>query len=276
MQTVVGVKFENNGKIYYFDPKKFDLKLKDKVIVDTASGLEMGEVALNITQVEDSELSEPLKKVVRKANEKDFQTIKNNKEKAKKVLVDAKKIIEKSNLDMDLVDVEYSFDGTRIIFTYTAEGRVDFRDLLKDFASAFKARIELKQIGIRDETKMLGGLGPCGRECCCKLHLKDFEKVSIKMAKNQGLSLNPTSISGLCGRLMCCLAYENDYYAEIIKDMPKLNSVVKTPDGEGTVMYNNILKKTVTVKIKQDDESLKIQEYGLDEIQFNKVKPVNE
>lgn len=272
MQTVVGVKFENNGKIYYFDPKKFNLKLKDNVIVDTASGLEMGEVALNITQVEDSELSEPLKKVVRKANERDFQTIKNNKEKAKKVLVDAKKIIEKSNLDMDLVDVEYSFDGTRIIFTYTAEGRVDFRDLLKDFASTFKARIELKQIGIRDETKMLGGLGPCGRECCCRLYLKDFEKVSIKMAKNQGLSLNPTSISGLCGRLMCCLAYENDYYAEIIKDMPKVNSVVKTQDGDGIVMFNNILKKTVTVKIKQEDESLKIQEYGLDEIQFNKVK----
>lgn len=268
MQTVVGVKFENNGKIYYFNPKKFNLKVKDKVIVDTASGLEFGEVALAVTQIEDSELSEPLKKVVRIANEKDIKTVENNKNKAKSVYVNAKKIIEKYKLEMDLIAVDFSFDSSRIIFTYTAEDRVDFRDLLKDFASTFKARIELKQIGIRDETKMFGGLGPCGRECCCSNHLKDFEKVSIKMAKNQSLSLNPSAISGLCGRLMCCLAYENDYYQEVLKEMPKINSLVGTKDGDGTVIYNNLLKKTVTVKFRLDDESVKVQEYDISEIKI--------
>lgn len=269
MQKVVGVKFDNNNKIYYFNPKQLRLKQDDKVIVLTENGLEMGTIALGLTEINDNELVEPLKDVVRIANKKDFETKKKLKQKEKDTLISAKKIIEKHKLEMDLINVEYSFDSSKIIFTYTAEGRVDFRELIKDFASTFKAKIELRQVGVRDEVKMVGGLGPCGREVCCKKFLNDFGKVSIKMAKNQNLSLNPTNISGLCGRLMCCLGYENDFYADALKEMPKINQVVKTPDGEGMVVYNDLFKKTCTVKIVTENETL-TNEYEVDKLIFKK------
>ena len=269
MQKVVGVKFDNNNKVYYFNPKQLRLKLDDKVIVLTENGLEMGTIALGLTEINDNELVEPLKDVVRIANKKDFETKKKLKQKEKDTLISAKKIIEKHKLEMDLINVEYSFDSSKIIFTYTAEGRVDFRELIKDFASTFKAKIELRQVGVRDEVKMVGGLGPCGREVCCKKFLNDFGKVSIKMAKNQNLSLNPTNISGLCGRLMCCLEYENDFYADALKEMPKINQVVKTPDGEGTVVYNDLFKKTCTVKIVTENETIN-NEYEVGKLIFKK------
>lgn len=269
MQKVVGVKFDNNNKVYYFNPKQLNLKLSDKVIVMTDNGLEMGIVALNITEIEEENLVEPLKDVIRIASKKDFETKKRLEQKEKDIFISAKKIIEKHKLEMDLINVEYSFDSSKIIFTYTAEGRVDFRELIKDFASSFKAKIELRQVGVRDESKMIGGLGPCGREVCCKKFLKDFGKVSIKMAKNQNLSLNPTNISGLCGRLMCCLGYENDFYAETLKEMPKVNQVVKTPDGEGIVVYNDLFKKTCIVKIVKENETLS-NEYEVSKLIFKK------
>ena len=272
MQKVVGVRFNENGKIYYFNPKNFKLKLKDLVVVETELGLELGKVELESFMVEDSELVEPLKNVVRLASEKDLQTKKHLEKKERETLNQTKKIIEKHKLEMDLIKVEYTFDSSKIIFTYTAEGRVDFRELIKELASIFKAKIELRQIGIRDEAKLVGGLGPCGREVCCKKFLQDFEKVSIKMAKNQSLSLNPANISGLCGRLMCCLAYEDEHYAETLKLMPKLNSKVKTKDGEGIVCYNDLLKRIVSVKFINEDGVEKINEYPYNEVSFKKGK----
>lgn len=265
-QKIVGVKFKTGGKIYYFNPKELELKLNDKVVVETNLGIEMGTVSLEISEIDEKELAEPLKNVLRIANERDEKTLERIKERQKSALLEAKKLVSKMKLDMDLIDAEYTFDETKVIFTFTSEGRVDFRELVKELAASLRVRIELRQVGIRDEAKMLGGLGPCGREVCCSRHLRDFEKVSIKMAKNQGLSLNPTNISGLCGRLMCCLAYEDETYKELIKEMPRLNSKVKTKDGEGTVAYNNLLKKIVTVKLILPDESYKYQDYPLDEI----------
>ena len=270
MQVVVGVRFNSAGKIYYFDPNFIDLKVKDLVVVETEQGLELGTIQIGKTKIEDSELSEPLKKVVRLATEKDRKTREELDEKEKEVFEKTKKIIQKHKLEMDLIMASYTFDGSKIIFTYTAEGRVDFRELIKELASTFKAKIELRQVGIRDEAKYIGGLGPCGREVCCKKFLEDFAKVSIKMAKNQNLSLNPSNISGLCGRLMCCLSYENEHYAETIKLMPKLNSMVKTPDGEGLVVYNDLLKRIVSVKFINDDGQEKVVEYELDKLKFKK------
>ena len=270
MQKVVGVRFKPSGKIYYFNPNDLPVHYKDKVVVATDLGLELGTVELKVTEIEDSELKEPLKKVIRIATKKDLETKQQLEKKERETFVKTKKIIANHKLEMDLINVEYTFDSTKIIFTYTAEGRVDFRNLIKDLASAFKAKIELRQVGIRDEAKLVGGLGPCGREVCCKNFLQDFEKVSIKMAKNQNLSLNPANISGLCNRLMCCLAYENDYYAETIKLMPKVNSTVKTPEGEGVVTYNDLLKKLVTVKIVDKDGNAKQVEFPLDKISFKK------
>ena len=201
--------------------------------------------------------------------DKDLQTKANLEKKQKEILLQTKKLINKHNLEMDLIGVECAFDSSKIIFIYTAEGRVDFRELIKELASIYKSKIELRQVGIRDEAKIVGGLGPCGREVCCKNFLQDFEKVSIKMAKNQNLSLNPTNISGLCGRLMCCLSYENEYYAETIKLMPKVNSKVLTPDGEGIVVYNDLLKKIVSVKFVSKDDETKIIDYDLSNIKFS-------
>ena len=264
----VGINFEGQPKIYSFNPAGLNLKLGDYVVVDTARGLELGKVATPIKEEEVKEGNEPLKKVIRLATEEDIKAKENNVLEAKK---DKTKIIEIVNdfkLDMKIVSVELTLDKSKMLINFTSDNRVDFRELVKTLASEFKTRIELRQIGPRDEVKILGGLGPCGRPCCCTKNTGDFEHVSIKMAKNQGLSLNPSNISGLCGRLMCCLSYENKHYAEALKLMPKVGSEVKTPDGVGTVLYNNLLKRTVEVKFEDDKK-----EYAVSELEFNKIAP---
>ena len=229
MPKIVGVRFKDIGKIYYFSPNDIEFEVGDGVIVETVRGIEFGKVALAVREVDESQLVSPLKPVIRKATEKDFETAQRNVEKKSDAMKVAKEKIEKHKLNMKLIDCEFTFDNTKVIFYFTSETRVDFRELVKDLASHFRIRIELRQVGIRDEAKLLGGLGPCGRACCCSSCLGDFARVSIKMAKTQGLSLNPGKISGLCGRLMCCLQYENEYYSETYKLMPKINSEIKTP-----------------------------------------------
>ena len=253
MTKVISVKFNDAGKSYYFKPPKDDLQVGDTVIVDTASGLAMGKVSAPVNEVEDSEIVPPLKKVVRKASEDDFKKLKENKAKEPEAFeICAQKIVDR-DLQMKLVDVEYSFDGGKITFFFTADGRVDFRELVKDLAAAFHTRIELRQIGVRDEARMLGGLGICGYPYCCKQFLDDFQPVSIKMAKEQGLSLNPTKISGSCGRLMCCLKYEQDSYEYLMKITPSLGSTVKTPEGVGTVVDVNMITGNLIVKPNSED-----------------------
>ncbi|MBE5745911.1 MAG: stage 0 sporulation protein [Clostridiales bacterium] len=263
---VISAKFDDNCKAYYFDPKGNFYKPKDKVVVKTINGLDVAEVVKSNFKINKNDFNEELQPVLRKVGYKDLETIKNHEEKCKEIFVEAEKIIKKYNLEMKLLKVKFAFEGNKLIFIYSAENRVDFRDLLKEFASIFKARIELKQIGIRDEAKLLGGLGPCGKNICCASHLKDFEKVSLKFAKNQGLALNTSKLSGMCGRLMCCLAYENDMYVDILNKMPKINSKVKTKDGKGVVVYNNILKETVTVKF-EEDETTQLIEYKISEVE---------
>lgn len=266
MPKIVGVRFKDIGKIYYFSPNDIEFEVGDGAIVETVRGVEFGKVALAPREVDESELVSPLKPVIRKATEKDLQTAKHNVEKKADAIKVAKEKIAKHKLNMKLIDCEFTFDNSKVIFYFTAESRVDFRELVKDLASHFRIRIELRQVGIRDEAKLLGGLGPCGRACCCSSCLGDFARVSIKMAKTQGLSLNPGKISGLCGRLMCCLQYENEYYSETYKLMPKVNSEIKTPDGKATVQSNDMLKKIVSAKITLPDGSAEIRQYRLDEI----------
>ncbi|SET05119.1 PSP1 domain-containing protein [Anaerobranca gottschalkii] len=246
---VVGVRFKRAGKIYYFDPDQWDIVKGNYVIVETARGLEYGEVVVGPKVVEESEVVLPLKKVIRIATESDAEQVKENKLKEKEAFEICQQKIEKHGLEMKLVDVEYTFDASKIIFYFTAEGRIDFRELVKDLAAVFRTRIELRQIGIRDEAKMLGGLGCCGRPLCCNTFLGDFEPVSIKMAKIQNLSLNPTKISGICGRLMCCLRYENDHYEEARKNMPEVGAEVETEVGKGKIAEVNPLKGTVKVEM---------------------------
>ncbi len=265
---VVGIKFKNNSKVYYFSPNGLNLKENDAVVVETPSGLDIAYIKKgNFELTED--FSEPLKPVVRLATEKDLMDKEKFMLRRDDVLKTTKELILKLSLDMKIVDVEFPLDGQKIIISYVCEDRVDFRELVKELATVLKARIELKQIGIRDQAKIVGGIGICGQTCCCGRFLDDFNKVSIKMAKNQNLSLNPTKISGVCGRLMCCLEYENNTYAEALELMPKINSLVTTPDGEGTVVYNDILNKKCTVKfIKGDD--VKLNDYEVEKIKFNK------
>lgn len=262
----VGINFEGQPKIYSFNPAGLNLKLGDYVVVDTARGLELGKVATPIKEEEVKEGNEPLKKVIRLATEEDVRAKENNVLEAKKDKTRIIEIVNDFKLDMKIVSVELTLDKSKMLINFTSDNRVDFRELVKTLASEFKTRIELRQIGPRDEVKILGGLGPCGRPCCCTKNTGDFEHVSIKMAKNQGLSLNPSNISGLCGRLMCCLSYENKHYAEALKLMPKVGSEVKTPDGVGTVLYNNLLKRTVEVKFEDDKK-----EYAVSELEFNKI-----
>ena len=262
---IVGIKFKKTNKIYYFSPENLDFNEGDGVIVETARGVEFGIVAITPREVEESKIVQPLKPVMRKANKEDYKKLEEQQAKIPQALSLAQEKIKKHNLDMKLVDVEYTFDGNKIIFYFTSEGRVDFRELVKDLAYVFKIRIELRQIGIRDECKMLGGLAPCGRECCCSSHMSEYSKVNIKMAKNQGLSLNPSKISGLCGRLMCCLEYENDHYAQTSRRMPKLSSEVSTPEGNGIVIYNNMLKEIVKVKLAVKD-GFEIKDFELSQI----------
>jgi len=263
MYTVVGVRFKKAGKIYYFDPEDIELKPGDFVIVETARGIEYGEVVTNPKRVPEDEVVSPLKKVIRKASYEDYLKVKENEENAEKAFDICLKKIEKHGLDMKLVDVEYTFDNSKIIFYFTSEGRVDFRELVKDLASVFRTRIELRQIGVRDEAKMLGGLGPCGRDICCASFLGEFDPVSIRMAKSQNLSLNPGKISGLCGRLMCCLRFECDAYECIREQLPDPGSHVITPEGEGVVVDTSVVKGSVSVKLKTTE---KVKEFSLKEI----------
>lgn len=270
MVKIVGVKFKNSCKVYYFNPNNEVFNVGEGVIVETARGLEYGEVAIKTTEVEDEKVTQELKPVIRRATDKDLLKIKENEEKIPKVIEIAQQEILKSGLEMKIVSAEYPFDNSKVIIYFTAPTRIDFRELVKSLASVLKQRIDLRQIGTRDETKILGGIAPCGRVCCCKSFLPDFKKVTIKMAKYQGLSLNPAKISGLCGRLMCCLEYENEPYEEAYKKMPKIGSEVVTPDGKAIVISNNMLKMLVKTKCVLKDGTMMYKEYKLDEIKFNK------
>ncbi len=263
MYSVVGVRFKKAGKIYYFDPIELPIEQEHHVIVETARGIEYGRVVIGKKQVDDSDVVLPLKKVIRIANHKDADVVEQNKKAASDAFHICLDKIKQHKLEMKLVDVEYTFDRNKVIFYFTADGRVDFRELVKDLASVFRTRIELRQIGVRDEAKMLGGIGPCGRTLCCSTWLGDFEPVSIKMAKDQNLSLNPTKISGLCGRLMCCLKYEHDNYESAKEEWPEVGSTVMTTDGEGRVTALIVEDRLVQVKVKDIGKS---KRYSLDDV----------
>lgn len=273
MAIIVGIKFRNTNKVYYFDPKDVEFNEGDGVIVETARGLEYAYCALPNKNVDEKEIVQPLKPVVRKATAEDDKTLERNqrdKEHALKVI--REKVVE-MNVNMKLVDAEYTFDRSKLIFYFTADGRVDFRELVKDLASAFRVRIELRQIYERDDIKMRGALAPCGRPCCCAVFLQNYDKVSIKMAKIQGLSLNPGKINGVCGKLMCCLRYENDFYAEEMKKMPKVGSKVITPDGQGTAVGNDIYKEEVKVKLVDKEGGVEYKIYPVKQLKgFAKQK----
>ena len=261
MAKVIGVRFKRAGKIYYFDPEEKDITSGCNVIVETVRGIEFGEVVLGAREVDEESLNLPLKKVIRIATAEDEETMVENLEKSKEAFSICEEKIANHQLEMKLVDVEYTFDNNKIIFYFTADGRVDFRDLVKDLASVFRVRIELRQIGVRDEAKMLGGLGGCGRPNCCSQFLGEFQPVSIKMAKEQNLSLSPTKISGLCGRLMCCLKYEQEYYESMSKCMVRVGKSVVTPDGPGVVADNNALTETATVRVELSDGTFDMRSY---------------
>lgn len=255
MADVVGVKFKDVGKMYYFSPGDNEVVMGDNVIVETARGLEFGTICRERTSVDESELVAPLKSIIRKATDADRKKHADNLAKKDNALRLCQEKIDAHGLEMKLIDVEYTFDNSKVVFYFTADGRVDFRELVKDLASVFRMRIELRQIGVRDEAKMIGGVGSCGRGLCCSTWLRDFEPVSIKMAKVQNLSLNPTKISGICGRLMCCLKYENDIYNELKKGMPNVGERVKTPDGIGVVTDINILENLVRTRLVLEEAS---------------------
>ena len=254
---VIGVRFKTAGKVYFFDPDNFELEAGDSVIVETARGMEFGTVTMEATEVSEDEIVAPLKKIIRIANEEDHKQHIENVKKKERAMQLCQEKVDKHGLVMKLIDVEYTFDNSKIIFYFTADGRVDFRELVKDLASVFKMRIELRQIGVRDEAKMMGGIGSCGRALCCHSWLADFEPVSIKMAKVQNLSLNPAKISGICGRLMCCLKYENDIYMELRRGMPETGEKIKTPDGLAKVIDTNILENKIRVRLFIDEKPAK-------------------
>lgn len=270
MAEVIGVRFKEVGKIYYFDPKNKKLKTGEKVIVETARGIECGVVALANKNIPDEEIIHPLKPLIRKANDNDLSHIEENKKREKEAFKICEQKIAEHNLEMNLVDVEYTFDNNKILFYFTADGRVDFRTLVKDLASVFRTRIELRQIGVRDEAKMLGGLGVCGRPFCCHSFMGDFQPVSIKMAKEQGLSLSPVKISGTCGRLMCCLKYEQEAYLDLLKRTPKVGAIVKTLDGKGLVVENNLIMGRVKVKLDSSPDDAAPANYGVKEVRILK------
>ena len=263
MATVIGIKYNSTSKMYYFDPKGVQFQEGDGAIVETPRGIEYANVVMANKEVDESQIVSPLKPILRKATAEDMERVKKNEADKQHALDVMHEKVAELGLDMKLVDAEYTFDRSKLIFYFTADGRVDFRELVKVLASIFKIRIELRQIYERDDAKMRGALAPCGRPCCCSTHLPDFEKVSIKMAKIQGLSLNPQKINGICGRLMCCLKYENNYYSEVFKLMPKVGSKVRTPDGEGTVESNDLLKQTTRVKVMQKDGNFDVKTYSL-------------
>ena len=266
MVIVVGIRFKKAGKIYYFDPSDLNIKKDDNVIVETARGIEFGQCVIGPKEIKQEEIISPLKIVLRKADEVDIKKHEENISKEKEAFDICTEKIEQHKLVMKLIDVEYTFDNNKVIFYFTADGRVDFRDLVKDLAAVFRTRIELRQIGVRDEAKMIGGLGPCGRPMCCSTFLGDFAPVSIKMAKEQNLSLNPTKISGICGRLMCCLNYEQETYEGIRKRLPKITSIVDTPYGRGEVVGNSVVKEMVKVKIKSKEGEESIIQIPIEEV----------
>ena len=272
MVKVIGVRFRTAGKIYFFSPGQFDIKQGDNVIVETARGVEFGRVVSGVKEVAEEDVIQPLKSVIRIATEQDQKVVNKNKQKEKEAFKICLEKIRKHGLEMKLIDVEYTFDGNKILFYFTADGRIDFRELVKDLAAVFRTRIELRQIGVRDETKIRGGIGICGRPLCCSTYLTEFSAVSIKMAKEQNLSLNQTKISGVCGRLMCCLKNEQETYEELNKKLPGIGDFVTTPDGlQGTVHSVNVLRQRVKVIVEINDEK-EIQEFPVDELKFKPRK----
>lgn len=269
LKTVIGVRFRKPGKIYFFDPENIGLHLHDKVVVETSLGQDLGEVVTLNRKMPEESLKAPLKKVLRIATKQDLKQQEENQKKEKEAFQICQEKIKKYHLEMNLREVEYTFDNSKILFYFTADGRIDFRELVKDLASIFHTRIELRQIGVRDEVKRIGGNGVCGRELCCCSFLGDFETVSIKMAKEQNISLNPSKISGNCGRLMCCLKYEQDVYEDKLKHLPKIGAIVKTEDGEGTVEAIETLKEVIRVKLKDGDETF-YKKYPASEVKIIK------
>ena len=268
MTKVVGVRFRNTGKIYYFGPGKYDIEAGDHVIVETARGVEMGNVVLGPREVEDDKIVQPLKMIIRLATEADEKTVDKNRVKEKEAFQICLEKIAKHGLDMKLVEAEYTFDNNKLLFYFTADGRIDFRELVKDLAAVFRTRIELRQIGVRDETKILGGVGICGRGLCCHTYLSEFAPVSIKMAKEQNLSLNPTKISGVCGRLMCCLKNEQETYEYLNSRLPGIGDTVTTPDGQKAVVQSvNVLRQLVKVIVEVEDAK-EAREYKVKELKF--------
>ena len=270
MKTIVGIRFKKPGKIYFFDPGDIEFKLKDYAIVDTSTGEEYAEVAIANKQVSEERIVAPLRKVIRKATYKDRKHHEENKRKEKEAFKVAENKIKKHKLKMNLTDVEYKFDNSKITFYFTSDGRVDFRELVKDLAAIYKTRIELRQIGVRDEVRRIGGNGVCGRELCCCSFLNNFDAVSIKMAKEQNLSLNPSKISGNCGRLMCCLRYEQEAYEEKLARMPKIGAIVKTEDGEGTVDSIETLKEKIRVKFEDKEDGYYFKKYKASDVKILK------
>ncbi|WP_058487031.1 PSP1 domain-containing protein [Defluviitalea phaphyphila] len=268
MVNVIGVRFRKAGKIYYFDPEDLQIDTGEHVIVETARGIEYGTVVIPNRNICEHKLVQPLKKVIRIATEEDDKIHAQNKEKEKEAFDICKQKIAEHGLEMKLIDVEFTFDNNKIMFYFTADGRIDFRELVKDLAAIFRTRIELRQIGVRDETKMMGGIGICGKCLCCSSFLSEFQPVSIKMAKDQNLSLNPTKISGVCGRLMCCLKYEEDVYKEINEKLPEIGQEVTTPDGDGTVLSVNVLRQLVKVAVVKKEGDTEANVYHLDELEF--------
>lgn len=275
MVSIIGVRFKKVGKVYHFDPAGLEVKQGEFVIVETSRGIEMGEVAVSNHEVESDTIKKPLRSVIRVATEEDHKTVEENKIKEKEAFDVCCEKIKKHGLEMKLVEVEYTFDRSKILFYFTADGRIDFRELVKELATVYRTRIELRQIGARDESKALGSIGICGRELCCANFLGEFEPVSIKMAKEQGLSLNPTKISGTCGRLMCCLKYEQDTYEEYLKVTPRVGSIVDTPDGRGVIEYVSLLKGILKVKIGDDREKT-YKDYPVDTVKVIKKGYVND
>ena len=279
MIKVVGIRFRTAGKIYFFDPLEYDIKRGDHIIVETARGVEYGTAVSDVRMVEDDKVVSPLKPVIRIATEKDDAQQAANTEKEKEAFKTCLTKIRAHGLDMKLIDAEYTFDNNKVLFYFTSDGRVDFRELVKDLASVFRTRIELRQIGVRDETKILGGIGICGRPLCCHTHLSDFNPVSIKMAKEQNLSLNASKITGLCGRLMCCLRYEQNVYDDKMKKLPHVGAIVKTEDGEGTVDQVEVLKETLKVKLQDENENYYYKRFNAQDVKVirdNKKKTSEE
>ena len=270
MLKIIGVRFKSVGKIYYFDPKDYDVKMGDKV--ETARGVECGEVALVDREIDETRFTNPVKGIIRLATPNDMKTIEKNRQKEKDAFKICEQKITAHKLKMNLIDVECTFDNNKLLFYFTAESRVDFRELVKDLAAVFRTRIELRQIGVRDEAKMLGGLGICGQPFCCSRFLGEFQPVSIKMAKEQGLSLNPTKISGTCGRLMCCLKYEQDSYEDLLKHTPKVGAIVKTADGKGVVEEVNLLTGKLRVKMDKNDNVVVVKKDDIEVIKDSVIR----